>query len=58
MPNPFFTEKYALLCLRLAAECRGLAEEVLESDLREHFLNMARRWTQLADEPRVLLQTN
>jgi hypothetical protein len=46
--------KYTLLCLRLAAECKNLAENVPELDLRAHFLYMASRWAELADQPRVL----
>ena len=34
----FNVQKYALLCLRLAAKCRGLAADVPEPDLRVHFL--------------------
>jgi hypothetical protein len=52
--SEFNVEKYALLCLLLAAECRGLAADVPEPDLRAHFLRMARTWTELADQPRVL----
>ncbi len=50
----FNVQKYALLCLRLAAECRGLAADVPEPDLRVHFLRMASIWTELADQPRIL----
>ena len=46
--------KYTLLCLRLAAECKNLAADVPEPDLRAHFLRMASRWMELADQPRVL----
>jgi hypothetical protein len=52
--SEFNVHKYALLCLRLAAECRNLAADVPEPDLRAHFLYMASRWTELADQPRVL----
>jgi hypothetical protein len=48
------TRKHALACMRMAAECRGLAADVPEPDLRAHFLRMASMWTQLADQPRVL----
>jgi hypothetical protein len=34
-------KKYTLLCLRVAAECRKLAEDVPTPELRAHFLNMA-----------------
>jgi hypothetical protein len=47
-------QKYGLLCMRLAAECRRLADDVPESDLRARFLHMARMWTELAVQPRVL----
>jgi hypothetical protein len=53
MPE-FDVHKYTLLCLRLAAECRNLAVDVPEPDLRAHFLYMAGRWTELAHQPRVL----
>jgi hypothetical protein len=38
----------------LEAECRGLAADVPEPDLRARFLDMASRWAQLADQPHVL----
>jgi hypothetical protein len=53
MPE-FNAQKYTLLCLRLAAECRNLAADVPEPDLRANFLYMASRWMELADQPRVL----
>jgi hypothetical protein len=46
--------EYALLCIRLAAECRGLATDVPEPELRAQFLRMASMWTELAVQPRVL----
>ena len=52
--SEFNVQKYALMCRRLAAECRGLAADVHEPDLRAHFLRLASRWTELADQPRVL----
>jgi hypothetical protein len=52
----FKFQKYALMCMRLAAECRGLAADVPEPDLRAHFLHMAGMWMELADQPRVLHQ--
>jgi hypothetical protein len=52
--SEFNVQKYALLCRRLAAECSDLAADVPEPDLRAHFLRMARIWTELADQPRVL----
>jgi hypothetical protein len=47
-------QKYALICQRLAAECRGLAADVPEPDLRARFLEMAGKWAEMADQPRVL----
>jgi hypothetical protein len=52
--SEFNVQKYPLLCLRLAAECTALAAGVPEPDLRAHFLCMASRWTELAQQPRVL----
>jgi hypothetical protein len=50
----FNIQKYALMCIRLAAECRALAADAPEPDLRAHFLLMASTWAELADQPRVL----
>jgi hypothetical protein len=47
-------QKYVLLCMRLAAECRNLAADAPERDLRAHFLRMASTWTELGDQLRVL----
>ena len=52
--SEFNVEKYALMCMRLAAECRGLAADVPEPDLRAQFLRLASMWTELAKMPRVL----
>jgi hypothetical protein len=52
--SEFSVQKYALMCIRLAAECRGLAADVPEPDLRARFLRLASKWTELADMPRVL----
>ena len=52
--SEFNVQKYALMCMRLAAECGGLAADVPEPDLRAHFLRMASAWTVLADQLRVL----
>jgi hypothetical protein len=43
-------QKHALTCMRLAAECRGLAADVPTSGLRAHFLGMANMWAKLADQ--------
>ena len=48
-------QKYALACMRLAAECKGLAADVPDPDLRARFLRLASMWTELvADKTRVL----
>jgi hypothetical protein len=52
--SEFTFQKYALMCMRLAAECRGLAADVPEPDLKAHFLHMAGMWTELADQPHIL----
>ena len=48
------TQKHALACMRMAAECKDLAADVPEPDLKARFLLMASMWTELADLPRVL----
>jgi hypothetical protein len=52
--SEFNVHKYELLCMRLAAECRGLAADVPEPGLSAHFIRMASMWTELTDQPRVL----
>jgi len=52
--SEFKLQKYALMCKRLAAECRGLAADVPDPDLKAHFLHMASMWTELANRSRVL----
>ena len=52
--SEFSVKNYALICMRFAAECRGLAADVPEPDLRAQFLRMAGAWTELADMPRTL----
>lgn len=42
--------KYQLECLRLATDCRNLAENVKSAELRSHFLQMAEDWTARAAE--------
>jgi hypothetical protein len=44
-----YIRKHALLCLRLAAECRGIAAELQQPELRAQFLRAASVWTDLAD---------
>jgi hypothetical protein len=50
----FSTKQHAIMCMRLAAECRELAVDVPEPDLKVHSLRMAGEWVLLAIEPRVL----
>jgi hypothetical protein len=52
--SEFDVHRYELMCIRLAAECRGSAANVPEPGLRAHFLRLASMWTELADQPRVL----
>jgi hypothetical protein len=54
MCKPRNMETFGLMCRRLAAECRVLAADVPEADLRVHFLRMAGMWEKLADQPRIL----
>ena len=54
MTEASYIRKHALLCLRLAAECRGIADEVHEPKLRAYFLRVAGVWTDLADRGPVL----
>ena len=49
MSESSYIQKYSLLCLRLAADCRSLAAGVPEPDVRAHFTRMAGTWTELAD---------
>jgi hypothetical protein len=44
-----YVQKYALMCLRLAADCRNIAADVAAPYLRAHFVRMAGVWTELAD---------
>ena len=48
MSESHYVKKHMLLCMRMAAECRGLAADVPEPDLRVHFLRMASMWAELA----------
>ena len=51
--SEFNVQKYALACMRFAAECRGLAADVPEPDLRAHFIHMASKWEELVDRPHI-----
>jgi hypothetical protein len=46
-----YAQKYALMCLRFSTECIKLAADAPTSELRAHFLRMASRWAELADQP-------
>ena len=54
MSESSYTINRALVCLRLAAECRGIAAEVREPELRARFLQEANEWTDLADRGPIL----
>jgi hypothetical protein len=54
MFDPEPVETLALTCLRLAAECKILAADVSDLGVRVRLRNLAKRWTELADQPRVL----
>jgi hypothetical protein len=41
-------KKYALECVRLAAQCRDQAAVASTPGLRAHFLHMAGKWEELA----------
>jgi hypothetical protein len=43
-------QKRALTCVRIAAECKGLASNAPSPGLRAHFLRMAFAWAELADQ--------
>jgi hypothetical protein len=45
---------FPLMCLRLETECRSLAAEVPEPDLKARFALMASMWAELAAQTRVL----
>ncbi len=40
MSESSYVKKHVLLCLRLAAEYGGIAEEVQQPELRAHFLRV------------------
>ena len=51
MPESDYSRKHAVMCLRLAAECRDLAAGVATLELRARVLRMADMWEDLADQP-------
>ena len=44
MPESEYSRKHAVMCLRLAAECRDLAAGVATLELRARVLRMADMW--------------
>ncbi len=46
--------KHKIMCMRLAAECRGLAADAADPDLKAHFLRLDNSWEEMTDRPRVL----
>jgi len=54
MPESDNVQKHALACMRMATECRDLAADVPEPELKAHFIHLASMWTELATLPRVL----
>ena len=46
-----YARRHAVMCLRLAAECRDLAAAVATPELRARVLIMADMWEDLADQP-------
>ena len=53
MAESEYARKHALLCLRLAAECRDMAATASTPELRARALRMADMWEELADQPAV-----
>jgi hypothetical protein len=51
VPESDYIRKHAVMCLRLAAECRDLAAGVATPELRARVLRMADMWEDLADQP-------
>jgi len=51
VPESDYARKHAMMCLRLAAECRDLAAAVATPELRARVLIMADMWEDLADQP-------
>ena len=48
MTRPDDLQKYALECMRLAAQCRNQAADAPTPRLKVHFLRMASTWEELA----------
>lgn len=50
MPISYNLRKHELECMRLAIDCKRLAREVDDIALQSHFLQMAKIWSNLADQ--------
>ncbi len=50
MTKPNDEKQYALACLRLAADCRGMAADVTAPDLKARLLRQAGDWEALANK--------
>ena len=48
MSEPVNWRKHELECVRLAANCMQLADDVHSPALQSHFVRMAREWSSLA----------
>jgi hypothetical protein len=44
------SRKHALECMRLAADCTQLADDVHSPTLQQHFLRMAKVWSTHAEQ--------
>ena len=43
------SRKHSLMCMRLAAECTYLADDLQRPSWQEHFRRMAKEWRSLAE---------
>jgi hypothetical protein len=51
LPDTDDPQKYALACLRLAAQCKSMAAEASDPNLKTHFLERAAMWEKRAEGP-------
>jgi hypothetical protein len=51
MSNIDHAHQHTLMCLRLAAECKTLADDVGLTEVRDRYLLMADMWTAFAGVP-------
>ena len=51
MSESNYAQKHALLCLRLAAECRDFAAAASTPEMRMRVLRMADMWEELSAQP-------